>query len=102
MWAVREDLRANSCVKMDLTPIDATSIPTADSADFTKQKNLILDKDIVCASKWLHFPTGSLDLFLRGVGYVVADFQSFFLEINRVLKRDGTFVLIKPSITLRS
>jgi SAM-dependent methyltransferase len=68
-----------------------------------KHKNLIPGKNIVCDSKWLPFPTGALDVvFCKELVHHIADFQSFFLEINRILKPGGTFVLIEPSISLRS
>jgi ubiquinone/menaquinone biosynthesis C-methylase UbiE/uncharacterized protein YbaR (Trm112 family) len=58
-------------------------------------------RNIVCDARILPFRDSSADvIFCKEFIHHIRDYNALFLEVNRVLKEKGIFVIIEPTLTL--
>jgi len=70
---------------------------------FWKHPDLDVGKHIVCDACFLPFADGSVDVvFCKEFIHHVEDYNSLMIEINRVLKQNGIFLMIEPTLTILS
>lgn len=61
-------------------------------------QDLTLGKHIVCDVSILPFPSNSIDVvYCKEFVHHIKDYYSFFLEINRILRKNGVFLMIEPT-----
>jgi len=66
-----------------------------------KHNKLYTGKHIVCDATFLPFENCSIDaVFCKEFIHHVKDYKSLFIEINRVLKNGGIFLMIEPTHNL--
>lgn len=64
-----------------------------------KHFNLDIGKHIVCDATILPFRDNSVDVvFSKEFVHHLCDYDLLFMEINRVLKKDGIFLMIEPTL----
>jgi ubiquinone/menaquinone biosynthesis C-methylase UbiE len=68
---------------------------------FWKHPNLEVGKHIVCDACLLPFGDGSIDVvYCKEFVHHVEDYNHLMMEINRVLKQNGIFLMIEPTLTI--
>ncbi|NQS88702.1 class I SAM-dependent methyltransferase [Patescibacteria group bacterium] len=68
---------------------------------FWRHSNLCAGKHIVCDASILPFENNSIDVvFCKEFVHHIQDYKSLFNEVNRVLKKDGVFLMIEPTLTI--
>lgn len=66
-----------------------------------QHENLGFGKRIVCDAKILPFENETFDVvFCKEFAHHIKDVDSLFMEVNRVLKKGGYFVLIEPVLSI--
>ena len=66
---------------------------------FWKHHNLGVGKHIVCDATILPFENNSVDIvFCKEFVHHVDDYGTLFIEVNRVLKKEGVFLMIEPTL----
>jgi ubiquinone/menaquinone biosynthesis C-methylase UbiE/uncharacterized protein YbaR (Trm112 family) len=70
---------------------------------FWDHRNLSLGKHIVCDASLLPFSNDSIDvIYCKEFVHHIEHYSSLFAEINRVLKKDGIFLMIEPARVVSS
>lgn len=68
---------------------------------FWKHCNLDVGKHIVCDAGILPFSNNSIDVvYCKEFTHHIEDYNSVLMEINRVLRKDGIFVMIEPTLQI--